>query len=250
MSSTVVHGEPGQLLRLARRWWRCRRYAFPFRGMARSNLPECIHWNDGTSRFETPGDLLFMADFVNVVVDDEYGLRALSRAPRTIVDIGANIGLFARYARSLFPSAIIHAYEPSPESAAFARRNTATDRTTVYVEGVAARAGRARMRELGTSNLAQTLADAAGDIPLVSFATVIERIGGRVDLLKIDCEGAEWEIMQDPALFANVDVIRMEYHLTAGRNLSDLEAMASNIRFRITDLFPNSGFGIAWLAKL
>ena len=89
-----------------------------------------------------------------------------------------------------------------------------------------------------------------GDIPIVSFSTVVDRIGGRIDLLKLDCEGGEWDIFQIPEPFQKVAEIRMEYHLVGGKTISDLKDAAEYIGFKITKLNENSGFGIAWMEAL
>lgn len=187
-------------------------------------------------------------DVINVVLDDDYGLRSLPEKPGTIVDIGANVGVFSAFARSLFPEAVIHAYEPVPATAEWARLNAADPCTTVFCEGVSSRAGLAVVADLGPSNLARTTPSESGTIPLVSFARVVERIGA-IDLLKIDCEGAEWDFMTDPVPFARVRRIRMEYHLVDGKTLADLDALASKVGFRISKLVENAGFGIAWLER-
>ena len=215
--------------------------------MSRTRLPDRLVFAGRSVTFDTPDEPLLVADFTNVVLDDDYGLRSLDRRAETIVDIGANVGFFANFARHVFPAATIHAYEPSPATAAYARSNIAHPLTTLFVEGVAAKAGRAEMAELGSSNLARTVAGEAGEIILTGFATVIERIGGRIDLLKVDCEGAEWDFMRDPALFAHVGTIRMEYHLVDGRSLDDVHRLAAGIGFEVTHLVANDGFGIAWL---
>lgn len=47
-----------------------------------------------------------------VVTEDAYRLRTLDFVPDVIFDLGANIGIFARYARELFPRARIVSVEP------------------------------------------------------------------------------------------------------------------------------------------
>jgi len=234
---------------LLRRWWIARRFGVRFHGMSKSSLPQAIRFGANLRPMRIPGDPLFVADFANVVLDDDYGLRRLDPPPRTIVDIGSNIGMFSAYARGLFPEATIHAYEPSPHTAQLNRFNAADPRTTLFVEGVAASAGRARMVELGASTLARTEMSDDGEIVLIPFGEVIERVGGGIDLLKVDCEGAEWDFMTDPAQFAKVGAIRMEYHLVDGRTLDDLHAMAAAIGFKVIHLLENQGFGIAWLDR-
>ena len=238
------------VLRLARRHLRARSHGVNFVGMKRTTLPGQLVFGGHAAPFATHLETLLVADFTNVVLDDDYGLRTMRPIPSTIVDIGTNVGFFTKFARHCFPDAIIHAYEPSPPTAAYAQTNIQHRLTTLFVEGVAAEAGRAEMQEHGSSNLAQTIAGKTGSIVLTSFATVLERIGGRIDLLKVDCEGAEWDFMRDPALFAHVGAIRMEYHLVDGRTLDDVHRLADKIGFKVTKLDENSGFGIAWLDRI
>lgn len=54
--------------------------------------------------------------FDEVVTEDCYGLRSLDFVPTLVLDMGANIGVFARYARSLFPQARIVCVEPDPDN--------------------------------------------------------------------------------------------------------------------------------------
>ena len=240
-----------RLNKLVRRYARAREHGVFFCGTSYTRLPPRIRFGGDARPIRLPdGEPLLVADFINVVLDDEYGLRALVPAPQTVVDIGANVGFFANYARHRFPDATIHAYEPAPETAERAAFNIAHPLTTLFVEGVAASAGRAAMVQLGSSNLARTELATDGDIALVPFATVLERIGGQIDLLKVDCEGAEWDFMRDPALFAHVAAIRMEYHLVDHRSLDDVHCLAAGIGFKVTHLIPNDGFGIAWLDPL
>ena len=51
-------------------------------------------------------------EFHRIVIEDCYRLSKIGRA-RTVLDIGANIGLFAIAARHRFPRATIHCYEPN-----------------------------------------------------------------------------------------------------------------------------------------
>jgi len=52
-------------------------------------------------------------------------------------------------------------------------------------------------------------------IPVITLEQVLEeKVGQRIDLLKLDCEGAEYEILlnQDPKFFKKINRIIMEYH--------------------------------------
>lgn len=51
-----------------------------------------------------------------VVIADSYKLRQLRFAPDVVIDLGANVGVFTRYARELWPDAMIVAVEPDKEN--------------------------------------------------------------------------------------------------------------------------------------
>src|SRR5476649_1482869 len=54
-------------------------------------------------------------EFKNIFYNDCYGLRKIDGKVDSILDIGGNIGLFSLAARSHFPDARIHSYEPNPQ---------------------------------------------------------------------------------------------------------------------------------------
>lgn len=82
------------------------------------------------------------------------------------------------------------------------------------------------------------------------LANAISRMGGDVDLMKIDCEGAEWDLFEDKSTFQKVKEIRMEYHLGRDRTVDDLRMKARELGFSISKISPNQGFGIAWLHRI
>lgn len=63
---------------------------------------------------ETPG---YKGLHGEVVIEDTYRLRKLPFVPDVIFDLGANIGVFTRHAREVFPNALIVAVEPNPTNA-------------------------------------------------------------------------------------------------------------------------------------
>jgi FkbM family methyltransferase len=139
-----------------------------------------------------------------------------------VVDIGANIGAFTLDAATRYPAAIVHAYEPDPETCAVLRRNIdangLSSRVRVWNEAVAGKAGSLRLwRGEGSvvvsAHLPAALRGEPCDVPAVTLPTVVARMSGRIAVLKLDCEGAEAEILETagPGLDA-VDHIVAEYH--------------------------------------
>jgi hypothetical protein len=80
-------------------------------------------------------------------------------------------------------------------------------------------------------------------VPQVALGEVVERLGGRVDLVKMDCEGAEWEMFTDPAPWKRIGELRMEYHLRGGRAFADVRAALGGLGFEIYHHRPEDAMG-------
>jgi len=217
----------------------------PFFGTSRFLLPKSFYFKGRRLRVYAPLERGLAYDFINLFFDDEYGLKSLHHYPKTIVDIGANIGLFSQMAGLLFPEAKIHSYEPNFRLHGYLNKNLVQVDAKFFPDAVGAEAGMGRSLDTGDSRTG--VFEKGGDTPIVALSTVLERIGGMIDLLKIDCEGGEWDIFENPIPFGKVRTIRMEYHLLDGKSLEDLKKAADRIGFEIVKLEENSGFGIAWM---
>ena len=238
-----------RLLLLTRRFQCARKFGVCFTGTSRFNLPGTIRICGRPFELSFPVESETRLDFINLALDDEYGLRSLPFEPRTILDVGANIGLFSVLARHFFKSAIIHAYEPNPRTFSYTAKNLEKIDAVGFQAGLGIRAGFAEMRDDQDSRKAQTKLQETGSIRIDSLQQAIDRLNGSVDLMKIDCEGAEWDLFSDVESFRKVRLIRMEYHLTDGRTLDDLESAVIKLGFSLDRLEPNQGFGIAWLSR-
>jgi len=184
-------------------------------------------------------------EFWLIYMQDCYGLKTLQAKPKQIVDVGANVGLFSLVARQRFPSATIHAYEPNAALETHLSANLKDLKVKVYLEAVSRQEGSASL-VAGDGSMFSTTRP-GGPIPSVSLETVVERCGGRIDLLKLDCEGAEWELFESPAL-DGVSAITMEFHLWArrGSTIADIEKLLRKRGFRTTkpSSLPGAGYGL------
>jgi hypothetical protein len=141
--------------------------------------------------------------YKEVLIDDAYGVKSRDLTGQCVVDVGAYVGdstiAFARR------GATVHAFEPSVAFCGFIRRNLAAN----------ALAQRVILHEVG-------LSDAAGDVAVrndrlrfvegVDYA--LDHLPKSIDLLKLDCEGAEYHLLADPRFIAHLNPaeVRMEYH--------------------------------------
>jgi len=223
-------------------------FGFQFAGTSSFKLPPNANIAGQQRKLIAPDDPTIAHDIINVWLDDEYGLRRAPGNVQTIVDIGANVGLFSLLARHRFPAASIHAYEPDKTVLGFTERNLAGCNVVLHGEGVADADGHCSIISRGSTRGNRTIPTNKGT-KLTSLGAVVERVGGSIDLLKIDCEGAEWDIFRDKDAMANVRAIRMEYHLWDGRTVDDLRKVAAQLGFRISikSQADKGGYGIAWL---
>jgi FkbM family methyltransferase len=126
-------------------------------------------------------------------------------AVKTVLDIGANVGVTALYFSRIFPNAAIHAFEPAPDNFAVLQKNVANcDRIRAY--NFALGAANATLELFASDNPVNfggySLHAAGSDtsrkisIPVRDVAGVLKEIGvATVDVIKVDTEGAEWDIL-------------------------------------------------------
>ncbi len=88
-----------------------------------------------------------------------------------------------------------------------------------------------------------------GQIPKIAFETAIKRLGGEVDLLKLDCEGSEWEILRDHASFKKVRFMSLEYHLMAQHTHREIVEVVRNLDFKILRQIKSPVTGILQACK-
>ena len=184
-------------------------------------------------------------EFVQIVFNDCYRLAKIAKPVRTVLDIGANVGLFALGARLHFPQAAIYCYEPNPALEPHLRHHAAVVGAHYFMEAVGKTGGAISLRP-GENSLVSVAVDAPeGDIPRRAFADILARVGA-VDVLKLDCEGAEWDLLTDPAPWRNVRSLVMEYHLWArpGATIDNLKSQLAAIGFENISVPPN--YGLTW----
>jgi FkbM family methyltransferase len=132
--------------------------------------------------------------------------------PLRILDLGANVGLFGVFAAGRWPDASVIAVEPDPANLAVLRRCVQEagrgDAWQVVAAAAAAHDGSVPF-EGGGASLSRIAPGAAGRVPAMD---VLARLDD-VDLLKMDIEGGEWEILDDPRFVAGPPPITvLEYH--------------------------------------
>ncbi|HET9501812.1 MAG TPA: FkbM family methyltransferase [Marmoricola sp.] len=198
-----------------------------------------------------------------VFVEDAYRVGDLVdglSADATVLDIGAHIGCFSLAVARALPGARVHAYEASPATAAWLRRNIDDNglqgRVTAHHCAVAARTGSLRFADNAGGSSLNGLTAPAGtalvDVPSVTLRQALTTAGGPVDLVKIDTEGAEYAMVLagSPADWASVHRVVIEYHDVAGHDWAQLHAFfaeAGLVEIRREPVSPRQG--TAWLTR-
>lgn len=164
------------------------------------------------------------ATFEQIFIKQEYDFD-VKRTPKTIIDAGANIGLAAIYFSSKFPEAKIIAVEPEDSNFEILKKNVAP-----YGNIVPLRA--ALWHENAQINLMDPGLGKWGfmtqeqDGHEQAYGEVVHKVQGmtvdsimrqygieHIDILKVDIEGAEREIFQDPsAWIGETDALIIELH--------------------------------------
>ena len=190
--------------------------------------------SDGTAMRLLPlrGEYFFFFD--NVLRRDCLQGGLALRPGDTVLDVGANIGSFTVVAARLVgPEGSVFAFEPDPKAFDRLRENVEVNKLTnvrCLPYAIGGRRGsfeffshdRPNFSSLfggvdrrgmdgmtATTAEVRTLADAVAELGLA-----------RIDLLKLDCEGAEYEIFEtiDPDLAGLVAQLAMETHAVPGRS--------------------------------
>ncbi len=152
----------------------------------------------------------------------------------SVLDIGAGLGDFSVWAASRAGTGVVHAYEPAPESAALLRANLLLNGCTqvqAFPCAVSSTPGRITLDMSGGVAVQYTTTVSvagAGNGPSpsgcirvesITLASALDRLpGGCCDYLKLDTEGAEYDILmqEPPESLERIHHICMEYHERPG----------------------------------
>ena len=171
---------------------------------------ESVRWGQGDG-----GDVWFRSGSSDTVLvydilfkpgaKSEYWLPA-ELDPKVIFDIGGNIGVTTRYLAHRFPEAEIHVFEPIASNLALLRRNAVGPRIRVHEFGLGSEDGEFEFtiplsdqtNEGGYSRFADRPVEGGRVVKgrVRKTSQVLAELGVEaIDLIKIDTEGAEFDIL-------------------------------------------------------
>ena len=198
-------------------------------------------------RIEVPRRLL--QTFKEIFMNECYlkDMRFPLPANPTIIDVGANAGYFSLFALSRFRGARVFSFEPILANFRLLERNRDMNPGLPWLcmqKAVAGQPGDLDLAFDGGDDFTTSATVMDGDAGQkdrisVSAVTIPEVLAGndleRCDLLKMDCEGAEYDIIYrcPPEVLGRIERIAMEVHGGAGadQNIDALEAFLRKVGF-------------------
>ncbi len=206
---------------------------------------------------------------IEVIANDVYRLCDLAGMKvSTVVDLGANIGAFTLFCAERFPQARIISFEPNQRACAQlatnVNRNQLSSRVEIHHSAVTGSSLPRRVKlwepvsRSVNSSLLGTVGGGRGegrwvDVPAVSLTELLSYYH-EVDLLKMDVEGAEYDIIAGMAASAlrNVCRIVLEYHPIPEHDYTELVGLLERAGFRVTRHEGSSvepDLGILWFER-
>lgn len=230
------------LLRLRRN---ARRYGIPFRRRANFSVPTKI---GGNRALAFPPEAGTRNDFLGIFVEDVYRINQIRSKVARVLDIGANVGFFGVAAKIAFPQAELHAYEPFQQLAEYLEPNRSEFDFRVFYEAVGGRAGWVSLEVSGDSNQTRVREGGRNPVPRTAIADAIGRMGGNIDLAKLDCEGSEWEMFSEGDGWSEISRLAMEYHNFDGQPHDQVARELDRLGFAVVQqrFDPAARFGLIY----
>jgi len=180
------------------------------------NVAEVAHKYAWLANVDTHSPALFK----EVILTNTYKLEPAHVINRSVIDVGANLGMFSIMCAALGAPQVL-ACEPVPPTCellvAHVARAQLRDRITCVRAAITGKHSGALMMGMHADSGKNSFYDVGTHSQLVSTLTLADVITMCTQdqiLLKMDCEGAEYDILLDsaPSVFDRIDRIMLETH--------------------------------------
>ncbi len=188
-----------------------------------------VHFSGTMSEMHTMVDIFKNKNYEPWLVN---GNDPFKRPISTLLDLGANIGLASVYFALSYPDISIDAYEPNPVIFPLLQKTASQfPHMRVYEKALAAQDGTVTFnysKHTLESSMFPTRDSIAVDTKAATLDSAIKAIGGEVDLVKIDIEGAEFDVFKASTLLDKIQVMVGEAHTEqSGHTEEDLKTLLS-----------------------
>jgi len=179
-----------------------------------------------------------------VFVEEEYRLAFPFNKKATVIDVGGHFGYFSLYAnRNLQDGSTVITCEPSTQNISILKENfkkNNLDFNNVFEVGLGEKTESVKLYGGSSYNhsVVPNGSEVLGEIQLYRLEELLSKCKlEKVDFLKLDCEGSEYEILlnADVSSLKKIDTISLEFH---DRRSDGLEAN------QLIDRLKESGFEI------
>ena len=203
-------------------------------------------------KFEVPESLYQV--FKEIFMEDFYEAdQLINKLPDNplVIDVGANAGFFNVLLFSKLKTARVFAYEPLPSNISLFKKTIQQNESlkNIQLSQVAVTGTLKDSIELFTEDTEDNTVVSsifAGfnklnqkkiTVPAQSLATIIEQNNlEKIDLLKLDCEGSEYDIIYntDPVALKKVNMMVIEVHQLDGdrNNLKSLDEYLQSLGYK------------------
>ena len=210
-----------------------------------SNISELKLTNDGISFMYKEVPILLdparYSDPDAVFFNEEY--KFLNVKDRDVIDIGMNIGDSALYF-SISGAKRVIGLEPYPYAFSFAEKNVKLNGINNIIllnAGYGKDSNVMIEQEKFSSNGSSLISSIKGkNIPIFSLKTLIKRYDIKDAILKMDCEGCEYALLdEDDDVFNNVGMIQIEYHYGYEKLVEKLRNCGFDVKYTEPKKFYN-----------
>lgn len=165
----------------------------------------------------------------NILYEREYNVDLRGLNPQNILDVGANVGYTSVFFANAYPESRVFAFEPEMSNFELLKRNT-SGYNHVLCSNLAIWNKKENLKT--TSNDYDSWSFSlteSGEVQnghtfqAISMNEVLQQVGGEIDILKLDVEGAEKEIFtpESAAWLKRVKIIIVELHDRKKRGCSE-----------------------------
>lgn len=221
-------------------------------------------------RLEAPQGRARQYPIIEVLVNDAYHLDQIYKIFNrheglSIVDIGAHVGAFTVAVSEKLPQATIICCEPAFDTVSYLSKNLQQNgimnKVQIINQAVGSRVEKRVLYRSEEASCEASLFEDLSGIPAHDLDTVVDvidvasvfAIAKNPEIIKLDCEGSEYEIIleSDPSIWDSVNCVLIEYHSVIGHNWTEL--LARFREFGLDCLWHENGhengFGTAMLLR-
>jgi len=160
-----------------------------------------------------------------IFINEIYKTAFPQDSSPVIIDCGANIGLSVIYFKTQYPNCILTAFEPDPKNHDLLLKNiNSMNLENVIVRKEAVWVKNTTLNFIGEGTTAsrieeETNTNAKDGAVRVKAIRLSDLLQSKVDMLKIDIEGAEYEVLKDiEDKLHLIEILFLEYHGTFKQN--------------------------------